>query len=340
MHPDAFPVYFIGKDLDVKIGLFYLKSFVFEEKDVLEKEIERAIMPSFFNSHVHLMDSIVLDPPTMPLEELVGPGGYKFRMISSASESELIKASKEAIEYALSRGTTGLADFREMGWKGVRVLRAADRFNAVTALARPGNMAEAEEMCEDGYINGFGMSSVRDHEYYFLEELRGLAKRNNLLFGIHAGERDDEDVEQAIALEPDFIVHMNRASIKNLKLVMDTGIPVITCFRSNFFFRLENRKNYSILAEYERWGIGTDNVMVSTPSILAEINFAAYVVNPEALFRAAFFGFELFNECEEWILVNVSGLKYSRNLLSSLSRRIHDERVECVLGKLKEVRVE
>ncbi len=334
MLPDAFPAYLVGKDLEVKKGLFHRKSLVFEEKEV-RGEVNKAIMPSFFNSHVHLMDSIVADPPVMPLEDLVGPGGYKFKIISSANEEELIRASREAIGYALSRGTSNLADFREMGWKGIKVLKAADEFGAVMALARPGDVAEAEEMCKEGYIKGFGMSSVRDHEYHFLEELRKLAKRYNVLFGIHAGERDDEDVEGAIALEPDFLVHMNRASIQKLKLVMDSGIPVITCFRSNFFFELENRKNYSILAEYERWGIGTDNVMIATPSILGEINFAAYLVNPESLFRAAFFGFELFKAREEWILVDISGLKYSRNLISSLSRRIYDERVECVLKGVK-----
>ncbi len=334
MSSDALPAYLIRRDLEVRKGLFYQKNLVFEEKEI-KAEIDRLLMPSFFNSHVHLMDSVVVDPPEMSLENLVGPGGYKFKVLASASEEELVKASREAIRYALSCGTTGLADFREMGLKGLGILKAADEFGAVLAFARPENIEEAEKMCKQSYIKGFGMSSVRDHEYSFLEDLREIAKKHNILFGIHAGERDDEDVEGAIALEPDFLVHLNKASIQNLKRVMDEGIPALTCFRSNFFFGLENRKNYSILAEYEKWGIGTDNVMIATPSILGEINFAGYIVSPEHLFRAAFFGFEFFGIKEKWVLVDIAGLKQFRNPISFIAKRICDERVKTVVEKIK-----
>jgi len=333
MPSDAFPAYLIGKDLEVKRGLFHRKKLIFEEKEV-RGEIEKVLMPSFFNSHAHLMDSVVADPPKMNLEDMVGPGGYKFKVLVSASKEELVRSSREAIRYALSRGTTGLADFREMGLKGIEILKAADEFGAVVAFARPKNIEEAEKLCREGYIKGFGMSSTRDHDHVFLEELRELAKKKNLLFGIHAGERNDEDVDSAIALEPDFLVHMNKASLRNLRRAMDECIPIITCFRSNFFFGLENRENYSILSEYEGWGIGTDNAMIATPSILEEINFASYVVDPENLFRAAFSGFELFESPEKWILVDIGKLN-SRNLLSSIARRICDERVEAVLEKIK-----
>ena len=299
-----FPVYLIDKDLEVRKGLFHVGEGVFEEKelDFRVDGIKRVVMPSFFNSHVHLMDSVVL-APKMPLEDLVGPGGYKFRVLSSAKESEIVEVNKQAISFAISQGTTGFADFREMGMKGLKILRKADGLRAVIPLSRPESLEEAEDIIKEAFVKGFGMSSIRDHEYSFLEELRELAKKNGLFFGIHAGERDDVDVEGAIALEPDFLVHMNRSSAKNLKVVLDNGIPVISCIRSNFFFGLENLRNYSILAECENWGIGTDNVMIATPSLLDEINFASYFLPSKDLFRAAFFGFGFFEAEQRWIML-------------------------------------
>jgi len=296
-----FPAFLVDRDLEVRTGLFHEEGCIFEEKPCMGKEIKRIIMPSLFNSHVHLMDSLTLSP-RMPLEKLVGPGGYKFRVLSSATIEELVKASKQAILHALANGTTGLADFREMGWKGLNVLKRADA-DAVIPMARPETVEEAESISEDGFARGFGMSSTRDHDTSFLEELREVARRSGLLFAIHAGEKDDGDVEAALALEPDFIVHMNRASEKNLRRLVEAEIPVISCIRSNFFFGLENLKNYSFLAEYENWGLGTDNAMIATPSVLDEINFASYFIASENLFKASFFGFNFFNVRQKWILL-------------------------------------
>ncbi len=69
-------------------------------------------------------------------------------------------------------------------------------------------------------------------------DCRDIARKNGKIFAIHAGERDDEDVEDALAMEPDFLIHMNMASERNLKRAIDLEIPIVTCFRSNAFFGL------------------------------------------------------------------------------------------------------
>ena len=107
------------------------------------------------------------------------------------------------------------------------------------------------------------------------------------IFAIHAGERDDGDVEDALSLEPDFLIHMNRASSSNLKRAMDSEIPIVTCFRSNAFFGLFNPKNYEILSDYDKWYLGTDNAMIATPSMVDEVKFSAYFLDEEKIFRAA-----------------------------------------------------
>jgi cytosine/adenosine deaminase-related metal-dependent hydrolase len=186
----------------------------FEEKDV---ESEYVVTPTFFNAHVHLGDSVAKDPPFMPLEELVGPNGFKFKVLSRSNPD----AIRKSVEMALASGTTALADFREGGLEGLGLLRRADEKHVCMPFARPTSVEEAEKMAEMEYVAGFGMSSVRDHDMEFLEEIRKIALKNGKLFAIHAGEKDAEDVEDAINLEPDALIHMNMADKKQVKRVMD-----------------------------------------------------------------------------------------------------------------------
>ncbi|AGK61429.1 hypothetical protein Asulf_01442 [Archaeoglobus sulfaticallidus PM70-1] len=302
----------------------------FEERDVdWDVDFDFVIIPSFYNSHIHLGDSIAMDPPPMELEELVGPGGYKFRILE-AEKSRVPSAIKDSIEYAVRYGTTSMTEFREGDLEGLSLIR--DGFEVLAIFGRPSTLESAEKMLEG--VRGFGMSSVRDHDYAFLEDLRDLARKKDRMFGIHAGEKDSLDVEKAIALQPDFIVHMNMADKKSIEECMDAGIPIISCMRSNFFFGLENRKNYRIFEEYDRWCIGTDNVMIANPSVLSELNFAGYIVSPENALKAAYRGFEVFGMKPKWVVLDIREMKNSRNLIASIVRRANHSNIVRVVDEI------
>lgn len=297
----------------------------FEEKDV---EIEFIASPSFFNAHVHLGDSHLRDPPYMELEELVGPGGFKFRNLRT--DESAINSIKNSIDVAFASGTTILADFREGGIEGINILRKADLNRLCFPFARPFSVEEAKLLTKDEYVKGFGMSSTRDHKIEFLEEIRKIANRSGKLFGIHAGERDDKDVDEAINLEPDFLVHMNKARKDQIKLAMDEEIPIVSCFRSNAFFGLLNLNNYRLLSDYDRWLIGTDNVMISSPSMLIEIKFACYLLRKDIeVFKAAIRGFEIFNFNPALVIFHRrTNLMDSLNPVASIVRRAEKEDIE------------
>jgi len=251
----------------------------FEISDVEPKYV---IFPSFFNAHTHIGDGFFEALP-MPVEDLVGPGGLKHRMLESKGKDEIIESMRRGIEIILKTSSTSL-DFREGGIEGYELYRSADREGAIIALSRPKNDEEAEKLVE--ISPGFNFSSVRDVEFSFLEFCRELAKKHKKIFAIHAGEKDGEDVEKAIALEPDFLIHMNMAEKRQLKMAMDLSIYIVSCMRSNAFFGLLNLENYRILSDYERWLIGTDNVMIASPSMLDEIKFSSYLVPPLKVFHA------------------------------------------------------
>ncbi|MCS7130871.1 MAG: amidohydrolase [Archaeoglobaceae archaeon] len=281
--------------------------------------------PTFFNAHTHLGDAIGKDPPFMDLKSLVGPGGYKFKLLSSNPIEELRKALIHEIEIAKSSGTSRFLDFREGGIEGLKVTEGIE---GIITLGRPKNLEEAEKIdCK-----GFGMSSVRDHDLEFLFALKKIAEKRGLIFAIHAGEMDCEDVEKALELKPDLVVHMNSCP-KLLKPFMDLEIPIVSCIRSNAFFGLLNPKAYEILSEYENWLLGTDNAMLFNPSMLEEMKFASLIVRKDfEVFKAVIRGFKLFNQPSGYVVFHRRrNLKNSKNLISSLLRRASVEDIECII---------
>ncbi|RLI88619.1 MAG: amidohydrolase [Archaeoglobales archaeon] len=310
----------------VKKGV--LDGLVFEEREV---EAEYIACPAFFNAHTHLGDSVAKDPPFAGIE-IVMPAGYKFRMLEMYKD-ECVDAMAESIKLAFNSGCTAIADFREGGVEGVEMLRKADKAGICFTLARPSSIEEAEELVK--IADGISVSSVRDVKPAFAEELRELARKERKIFAIHAGEVDSEDVDDALTLQPDLLIHMNMATQKQLKAAMDEEIPIVSCFRSNAFFNVLNPENYRMLAEYEKWFIGTDNVMIASPSILDELSFASYILkDDESRVKAATRRF--FGETGVVVFHKRLNLSKARNPLASIVRRACIADVEAVVvGEVK-----
>lgn len=302
----------------------------FDEKEVHSDYIACS---SFFNSHVHLGDSHLKDPPYMSLDELVGPGGYKFQHLDTNNDPLVITSS---IETSLASGTSAMADFREGGIKGLQILKEADKDRLCCPLARPSTVEEGEKLAADDYVLGFGLSSVRDHEENYIEQIRKLARSKNKMFAIHAGERDSQDVEKAIDLEPDVLVHMNMATKSQLKNAMDKGIPIVSCIRSNSFFGLLNLENYRMLLDYQNWLIGTDNVMLASPSVLDEMSFASYLLQKDReIIEAAFRGFDVFGVKPSLVIFNKKrNLAHTLRPISSVVKRGKNEDIDGIFGDL------
>ncbi len=312
----------INENLEIKKGILYInREIYFEEKEI---DAEYIATPTFFNAHTHLADSVVLDIPYMNLNDTVSKNGVKFRYLDIFKNKIRDSISFTLKEDVFASGTTLVLDFREGGLKGARDFFEADKLKIGRILARPLSIHEAEIMVKKDWIFGFGFSSTRDYPFSFLEDVRDLARKNRKIFAIHAGEKDSKDVESALSLEPDLLIHMNRASKIFIKKAMDAGIPIVSCPRSNAFFGLLNISNYKLLSEYDKWLIGTDNAMICTPSILDEIKFTSYIVREDrSVLSAVIRGFKMFNLEGNVgiILFSKHRFKRSLNVLSTVVRR-------------------
>ncbi len=297
----------------------------------------RWICPCLFNSHTHLGDTVALDL-NMPgnLTDLVTPPhGLKHRILASTSRETLVSGMRAALLYMARTGTAGCADFREGGAEGVAMLREAARgasFQPII-LGREGGEKVAD---------GLGVSSVRDMPS--LDEQVAAVRSEGKILAIHAGERDDLDIEGALAYDPDLLIHVTHATEEHLRTCADRGIPIVVCPRSNWVLGVTRSSDHPPITRMLELGIqvllGTDNVMFVQPDLFQEMAFLSTVYRVEArtALRAALEGAALFSRSPSFSVgaparfftvdASRSLRSFSRDPLSSLVKRGNSAEIE------------
>ena len=234
-----------------------------EERPV---ESDSIVLPTFVNAHTHIGDSIAKEAGAgLSLEELVAPpDGLKHRLLRTAPRQHLIDAMRRTLRFMEATGTGVFLDFREGGEAGVTALQEAADGMDIEAIILGRDELEAIERGD-----GCGASGAADGEF---SAERRKARESGKLFGIHAGEVDPADINPALDLEPDFLVHAVTAQDVHLERIADSGVPVVVCPRSNAETGV-GEPPIEALAERTTVALGTDNVMISNPSMFREMAF-------------------------------------------------------------------
>ena len=238
------------------------------------------IVPTFVNAHTHIGDSFIREKNIkLPkdIEKLVAPpDGLKHRWLKEASGEDIIEGMEKSVDAMIKTGTSCFCDFREGGILGICQLKSALQSWDISSviLSRPDELFyhknEVDVLLNNS--DGIGLSSISEWDYSELIKISKHVKRKNKIFAIHASERVREDIDQILDLKPDFLVHMLFATESDFVRVKDNNIPVVVCPRSNAFFGL--KPNYELMNKSKiDFVIGTDNAMLSLPSILDELRF-------------------------------------------------------------------
>ena len=226
------------------------------------------VLPAFVNAHTHIGDSIAKEAGAgLSLDELVAPpDGLKHRLLRAASRDELVAAMERTIGFMRESGTGAFCEFREGDVEGVRTIEETLSGTGVeaTVLGR-GSVAAMEA------ADGYGASGARDADF---ERERAATREAGKLFGIHAGERDAKDIDAALDLDPDFLVHMVYAEPTHLDRVEASETPVVVCPRSNLVTDV-GLPPIETLTEHTTVALGTDNAMLDSPSMFREMEFTA-----------------------------------------------------------------
>jgi cytosine/adenosine deaminase-related metal-dependent hydrolase len=238
-------------------------------------ESSKVVLPAFVNAHTHIGDSIAKEAGGgLSLDELVAPpDGLKHRLLREASREEKVEAMRRSSKFMQETGTASFLEFREGGVEGVYALREAVGGLDVEPVILGRETVEAMEASD-----GFGASGARDGDF---SRERNATARADKRFGIHAGERDPSDINPALDLDPDFLVHMVHPESLHLERLADSETPVAVCPRSNLVTGV-GVPPIAELAERTTVALGTDNVMLNSPSMFREMAFAAKLADVSA----------------------------------------------------------
>jgi cytosine/adenosine deaminase-related metal-dependent hydrolase len=265
----------VGRDFDPVEGRIVVEDGRIEAIERTETDADAIVCPAFVNAHTHLGDSIAKEAGAgLSLDELVAPpDGLKHRLLRAASTAEMAAAMRRSLQLMESTGTAACIEFREGGVEGVETFEQAREGLDIDAVVLGRETADAMEASD-----GFGASGARDAEF---GDLRAATRAAGKTFGIHAGERDADDVDAALDLAPDFLVHMVHATDEQFDRVADTDTPIVVCPRSNLVTNV-GVPPIRTMTERTTVALGTDNVMLNAPSMFREMEFAAKLADVPA----------------------------------------------------------
>ncbi len=333
---------FTGFDFSPENVRIVIENGIIKEIYQTKKETGRCILPSFFNAHTHIADTVAMDIPIdRPLAALVAPpNGLKHEILRHTNAHILESAMHATMEQMRASGTTGFADFREGGVEGVRsICRARVEGMQMVVLGRDGG-----ESAEGA--SGLGMSNA--HGLPSEEEAVARMRAAKRIVAIHAGEADPKDIEPAFSLEPDMIIHAVHFSDADIRRAADEDIAITVCPRSNWLLGATDSGTRPAVSKMLEAGcrvfLGTDNAMFVPPDMFAECAFLMTVarIRAEDVLRMAISGNTLAG-CDapviavgkpaNLIVCRDSGvMRWSRHPLATVLTRLGAGAIEQVRG--------
>ena len=226
-------------------------------------DLRGTVIPTFINMHTHIGDFYTGEEPIGGIVEVVGPGGFKYRILRN--RSMVYRGMRRAMKFMEKEGTSHFVDFRESGEEGIELLvQASQGFKIQPVIFGRAIHSSA---------HGIGLSSVSDYPKDYIREIVIRAQKNGMKFALHASERIREDIDFILSLKPDFLVHLLEATDEDLKKISESDVPVVITPRANMFFgKIPNIPR--LLKHDLLLALGTDNGMLSLPSMFREMETA------------------------------------------------------------------
>ena len=313
-------------------------------------------IPAASNMHVHGLDySVVEEGYDLDIDSLVGePYGLKYTLLKKLSNETLCSSLKSFIMKIRSYGVGFVAEFRELGIRGLNVCDKTKLDTGHFVLAMPEKQAQLGKEYIDKILkpsDGIGISSPLYFSPDDLSVLYHRSRKAGKLFFSHVSEvretYESGDLRLLLSVGvPDAVVHGTWLTPDDLLILKELGINLIICLRSNLWFlsgfpRLKEIYNAGISVS-----LGTDNGGWVKPDIWRDAELLYLLLRKEgiddplwvlkALINAS--PVRVKNFLAEGKPLNMTLIKYAgtpleiaRNKAVALIKRGGDELVRCVL---------
>ncbi len=272
------------------------------------------VIPGLYNSHTHMGDSCLPDGATgMTLEEgFFRPDGYKYRELAKQSPEEHLSHMVAHLNYMSRTGTIGHVDFREQGVYGSQLLRQASietgvrslilgQFNQLPFTAeqlqhnQAGLTADALVELESvlAIADGFSESTMNDLTDAAWTQIRQVTNAQGKLRAVHCLENDGYrtvslavtgrgDLERALDLyDPHLVIHATVANDAEIALLGQSRVNVALNPRANANLGLPLPPIAKLLDSGANLLLGTDNGLLNSPNLLAELDFTYKVAKSQ-----------------------------------------------------------
>lgn len=274
------------------------------------------IVPGLYNGHTHLGDSALPDGATgLTLERgFFRPDGYKYRELAKLTRETHLPHLEAHLRYMARSGTVCHLDFREQGPAGAELLRAASAATGVESIIlnqfgespftaaelranRPGHGLPASHRAElDRMLavaDGFSESTMNDLTDAAWAEIRARTAAKGRLRAIHClespGYRELSlattgrgDLVRALELyDPHLIVHLTVADAEEIALLVRAKKTAVLNPRANACLGLPLPPVAALLRAGANLLLGTDNGMLNSPNLLAELDFTYKVAKSQ-----------------------------------------------------------
>lgn len=272
------------------------------------------VIPGLYNSHTHMGDSCLPDGATgMTLEEgFFRPNGYKYRELAKQSKADHLAQITNHLHYMARTGTIGHIDFREQGAYGSQLLREASEKTGVRSIIlgqfNTSPFAEAELYQNQAPLpesaiaelkqiltiaDGFSESTMNDLTDPAWVEIRHITQTQNKLRAIHCLENEGYrtvslaitgrgDLARAIDLyDPHLVIHATVANGAEIALLSQHQMNVVLNPRANANLGLPLPPISQLLESDANLLLGTDNGLLNSPNLLAELDFTYKVAKSQ-----------------------------------------------------------
>ena len=257
------------------------------------------MIPGFVNAHTHIGDSIGKDISlsSSPDQTIHPVFGAKSKILKNTSEQNLGNFMKNTCHSMIRKGITTFVDFREGGLDGVVLLKKvlSDVPLRSVILGRIELYQNAKDIQKNTPFpgtksteflallqkcDGIGVSGANENSTSVLNYYSKTSK----IKAIHSAETQQSvtkskrttgksETARALALRPDFLVHMTHATKTDLQMAAKKTRGIVICPRANSSLA-EGIPDIVLMQGLGcTLALGTDNVMINSPDMFREMDF-------------------------------------------------------------------